>query len=88
MLAYVCKKAFSDLFDNNINLLLVDQRFALEWVKKYILKFGGDPSRVTVGGESSGAGSVMFHVLAHGGDDSGLFNNVYLPEFHSLKNRC
>lgn len=67
-----------------LNAGLLDQRFALEWVKKYISKFGGDPSRVTVGGESSGAGSVMFHALAQGGDDSGLFENVHLPVFHDF----
>lgn len=60
-----------------LNAGLLDQRFALQWVQKYISKFGGDPDRVTVGGESSGAGSVMFHTLAYGGeDDELLFSNV------------
>lgn len=60
-----------------LNAGLLDQRFALQWIQKYIAKFGGDPDRVTVGGESSGAGSVMFHTLAYGGeDDQTLFSNV------------
>jgi carboxylesterase type B len=59
-----------------LNVGLLDQRFALEWVQKYISKFGGDPTRVTIGGESSGAGSVMYQSLAYGGKDSGLFNSV------------
>lgn len=59
-----------------LNVGLLDQRFALEWVQKYISTFGGDPARVTVGGESSGAASVMYQSLAYGGRDSGLFNNV------------
>lgn len=59
-----------------LNAGLLDQRFAFDWVQKYIAKFGGDPTRVTIGGESSGAGSVMFHALAYGGKDAKVFNNV------------
>lgn len=69
--------ASSDIGANGaLNVGLLDQRFAIEWVQKHITKFGGDPNRVTIAGESSGAGSVMFHAMAHGGADSGLFNNV------------
>lgn len=59
-----------------LNAGLLDQRFAFDWVQKYIARFGGDPTRVTIGGESSGAGSVMFHALAYGGKDAKVFNNV------------
>jgi acetylcholinesterase len=44
------------------NLALYDQRFALEWVQKNIHLFGGDKDRVTVFGESAGAGSIMHQV--------------------------
>ncbi|KAF2033354.1 alpha/beta-hydrolase [Setomelanomma holmii] len=49
------------------NAALHDQRFALEWVQKYIHLFGGDKNRVTVFGESAGGGSIMHQITAYGG---------------------
>ncbi|TFK27679.1 carotenoid ester lipase precursor [Coprinopsis marcescibilis] len=55
------------------NLGLHDQQEALRWVQKYISNFGGDPTKVTIWGESSGAISVALHMVAYGGNARGLF---------------
>jgi carboxylesterase type B len=42
----------------NGNFGLADQITALDWVRAHIRNFGGDPDRITIFGQSAGAGSV------------------------------
>ncbi|KAF7981652.1 hypothetical protein HWV62_32762 [Athelia sp. TMB] len=60
------------------NLGLQDQREAMRWVQRYIRQFGGDPTKVTIWGESAGAQSVGLHLLANNGDPGGLFRAAFI----------
>ncbi|KAI0248236.1 carotenoid ester lipase precursor [Lactifluus subvellereus] len=60
------------------NLGLQDQRLALRWVQTYISEFGGDPTKVTIWGESAGAISVALHMLTNKGNQEGLFRGAIM----------
>jgi para-nitrobenzyl esterase len=44
----------------------LDQQAALKWVQQNIKTFGGDPSNVTVFGESAGGIAIMFNLVSPG----------------------
>ncbi|KAL3417250.1 carboxylesterase [Phlyctema vagabunda] len=50
------------------NLGLRDIRMSLKWVRDNIERFGGDPERITIFGQSAGAGIVDFYSFAYADD--------------------
>lgn len=87
---YFVNEELSKEFSHEGNFGLADQILALEWVKKYISFFQGDPNNVTLMGQSAGAMSIqallvspkakgLFHkaIMMSGG---GLFPSIATPK--------
>ncbi|EIW81365.1 alpha beta-hydrolase [Coniophora puteana RWD-64-598 SS2] len=57
----------SDPSLGDFNAGFLDQVQGLRWASQYISKFGGDPNRITINGQSAGASSVELHMTANVG---------------------
>lgn len=84
VLGFLAHPAFEDARHHNGNYGLEDQRLALRWVQRNIGVFGGDPRKVTVAGESAGAGSICMHLASPERVD-GLFRQAILQSAGCLQ---
>ncbi len=90
LFGFTCHKDITKEYpDNPANFGLQDQQMALKWVSRNISAFGGDPDNITIGGQSAGAGSVIFHIenpesrkyFKRAVVESGLFINPFRTVF-------
>lgn len=74
--------------DAPANFGLLDQLAGLEWVKKNISAFGGNPDNITLAGQSAGGASVLSHITSNKSKDlihkavimSGMIRSPYEPD--------
>lgn len=62
--------------DMDANVGLHDGVAALEWTKRYIARFGGDPENITAVGESAGGTIIALMLVAEGGETELPFQKV------------
>lgn len=83
ILGYTDLSALGGPFENSVNLGMQDIVKALEWVRDNIAYFGGDPSNVTIGGQSGGGGKVS--TLLAMPSAKGLFHKAIIQSGSTLR---
>ena len=89
VLGFLDLSAFGEKYAHSGNLGMMDIVKALEWVRDNIADFGGDPSNVTIFGQSGGGGKVstlmampsakgLFHKAIV---ESGSITNLLTPKY-------
>ncbi|KAF2101298.1 alpha/beta-hydrolase [Rhizodiscina lignyota] len=64
--------------EGSSNAGLLDQRMAFRWLQENVAAFGGDPSKVTIWGESAGAQSIGYQLFSYAGRNDGLFRGAIM----------
>ncbi|OJD14759.1 hypothetical protein AJ78_04933 [Emergomyces pasteurianus Ep9510] len=64
--------------DMDANIGLHDTKAALDWTRKYISNFGGDPDRITAMGTSAGAAMINLLLVAKGGHEVLPFDQAFM----------
>lgn len=69
------------------NYGIQDQLYALQWTRRNIAAFGGNPEKITIAGQSAGAGSVqclLASPYAKGAMAGAILQSGVFPEFGDL----
>lgn len=76
VLGFLNLAAYGDKYKSSANVGMMDIVASLEWVKANIANFGGDPSNVTIFGQSGGGGKV--NTLMNAPSAKGLFHKAVI----------
>jgi para-nitrobenzyl esterase len=84
VLGFLDMSAYGDKYKSSANAGLTDLVASLEWVKENIAGFGGDPSNITIFGQSGGGGKVTS--LMYAPSAKGLFHKAIVQSGSYLNN--